>query len=331
MQVTVFGAYGHTGKFVTAELFRRGWNPILSGRDAAKLAALRDLYPQAEVRVADVGNPSSLAAAISGSSAIINCAGPFLDTAIPIAEVAIASGVHYLDVAAEQAAVLGVFERFENTSGIVVAPAVAFYGGLGDLLATAAMGDWERADEISVAVALDSWKPTRGTRLTGARNTGQRYLFTNGKLQKADPPPGRKWSFPLPFGEQGVVPLMLTETITIARHRRTTEIRAYLNDAPLKDLHDPATPEPVPADESGRSAQLFLMDVVVRNGDQERRITATGRDIYAVTAPIVVEAAERILDGRVKKRGVVTAGEAFDARDFLRSLSPGCEITSAEA
>ena len=158
--------------------------------------------------------------------------------------------------------------------------------------------------------------------MTGERNTGQRYHFTNGRLQKADPPPARKWTFPDPFGEQEVVPLMLTETIAIARHLHTTEIRAYLNDAPLKDLHDPATPEPVPADESGRSAQLFLVDVIVRRGNDERRMIATGRDIYAVTAPIVVEAAERVLNGRVKRRGVVTAGEAFDAKDFLSSLRP---------
>jgi hypothetical protein len=32
--------------------------------------------------------------------------------------------------------------------GIVIIPAMAFYGGLGDLLATAAMGDWTIADEI---------------------------------------------------------------------------------------------------------------------------------------------------------------------------------------
>ena len=35
--VTVFGAYGHTGRFVVRELLKRGFTPILSGRDAAKL------------------------------------------------------------------------------------------------------------------------------------------------------------------------------------------------------------------------------------------------------------------------------------------------------
>jgi saccharopine dehydrogenase-like NADP-dependent oxidoreductase len=323
--VTVFGAYGHTGRFVVAELRKRGWKPILSGRDAAKLRAMRDVYPELEVRAADVENRHSLEEAMSGSSAIINCAGPFLDTAIPIIEVAIRSGIHYLDVAAEQAAVVGVFQRFEHdtrTAGIVVAPAMAFYGGLSDLLATAAMGDWDRADEICIAVALDSWKPTRGTRLTGQRNPGQRFIFSNNKLERADPPPGRKWTFPAPFGEQDVVPLSLSESITISRHLRTPEIRVFMNVAPLTDLRNPDTPVPTPADESGRSAQVFLVDVIVRNGSKESRIVASGRDIYAITAPIVVEAAERIVKGLVEKMGVVAAGEAFNAQDFLNSLSP---------
>src|SRR4029434_4398296 len=38
--VVVFGAAGHTGRFVVSELLRRGLTPILSGRDAAKLKAV---------------------------------------------------------------------------------------------------------------------------------------------------------------------------------------------------------------------------------------------------------------------------------------------------
>jgi hypothetical protein len=63
--------------------------------------------------------------------------------------IAIRSRVPYLDIAPEQAAVLHVFERFSSdarANDIVIAPALAFYGGLGDLLATAALGDWDRAD-----------------------------------------------------------------------------------------------------------------------------------------------------------------------------------------
>jgi hypothetical protein len=99
-------------------------------------------------------------------------------------------------------------------------------------------------------------------------------------------------------------------------------IRAYLNRAPLRDLHDPATPAPAAVDATGRSAQRFAMDVVVRTGAVERRLTAVGRDIYAVTAPIVVEATARLLDGRSTAVGVLAPGAAFDAGDVLRALSP---------
>jgi hypothetical protein len=322
--VTVFGAYGHTGRFVVSELHKRGWKTILSGRDVAKLNAVAGEHPASVVRLASVDDSASLDHALDGASVVINCAGPFVDTAAPIIEAALRSGIHYLDVAAEQSAVLDVFERFAGAAqerGVVIAPAMAFYGGLGDLLATAAMGDWIAADEILIGVALDSWKPTRGTRLTGQRNPGQHFTFSNGKLERADPPP-RTWNFPAPFGQQDVVGLSLTETITISRHLRAPEIHAYMNLAPIDDIHNPDTPAPTGADESGRSSQVFLMEVIARNGHAERRAVARGRDIYAITAPIVVEATQRVVDGLAKKSGVVAAGEVFDARDFLSSLAP---------
>jgi saccharopine dehydrogenase-like protein len=321
--VTVFGAYGHTGRFVVRELRKRGFTPILSGRDAAKLKEAANAHPGSDVRVATVDDPASLDRALSGAAAVINCAGPFIDTAAPVIDAALRAATNYLDVAAEQAAVLAVFERFAGAArdaGVVVAPAMAFYGGLGDLLATAVMGEWESADEICIAVALDSWKPTRGTRLTGQRNPGRHFIFSNNHLERADPPPARKWNFPPPFGEQDVVGLSLAETITISRHLQTPEIRVYMNLAPITDIRDPDTPAPTAADESGRSSQIFLMEATARRGTAGRRAVVRGRDIYAITAPIVVEATNRVVNGLSKRTGVVAAGEAFAARDFLMSL-----------
>ena len=324
-KIAVFGAYGHTGRFVVSELCKRGWTPILSGRDHAKLNAISDAHRGLEMRVATTSDPASLDHAISGAAAVINCAGPFVDTAAPLVEAALRSGIHYLDVAAEQPAVLALFERFAEAArnvGLVVAPAMGFYGGLGDLLATETMGGWAEADEICVAVALDSWQPTRGTRLTGQRNPGQHFIFSKNRLERADPPPGRLWNFPAPFGPQDVEGLSLAETVLISRHVRTPEIRVYINVAPLTDIRNPDTPAPSAVDESGRSSQVFVMDAIARRGSETRRTVARGRDIYAITAPIVVEATERVVKGSVKATGVVAAGEVFDARDFLRSLSP---------
>jgi short subunit dehydrogenase-like uncharacterized protein len=256
----------------------------------------------------------------------VNCAGPFLDTAVPLAAAAVRAGAHYLDVTAEQGAAQQVYRAHRELgwpAGVAVIPAMAFYGGLADLLATTAMAEWTAADEITVAVGLDRWWPTEGTRTTGRRNTATRLVVSGGRLVPVSvPAPARDWDFPAPLGRQVVTGMPFTEVITMSRHLRTASIDSYLMAAALDDIRDPATPAPRAVDEDGRSAQRFVVDVVVRRGPARRRISAAGRDIYAVTAPLVAEAAERLLDGRAKVGGAAAPGEVFDAADFLAALAP---------
>jgi hypothetical protein len=68
--------------------------------------------------------------------------------------------------------------------------------------------------------------------------------------------------------------------------------------------------------------QTFLVEAVACMGRQERRAVAKGRDIYAITAPLVVEATQRVVGMKGKTPGVFAAGEIFDARNFLKSLCP---------
>jgi hypothetical protein len=72
---------------------------------------------------------------------------------------------------------------------------------------------------------------------------------------------------------------------------------------------------------------VFLIDVTVRKGDDERRIVVSGRDIYAVTAPIIVEAVERICHSSRKHGGAFAIGELVDASDFIQALIHRGEIT----
>ncbi|MGC2131267.1 MAG: saccharopine dehydrogenase NADP-binding domain-containing protein [Candidatus Aquilonibacter sp.] len=324
MKIAIYGASGHTARFVVAELLRRGHTPIAIGRDGSRMAAAVALHDvEIEMRIASLDAPESLDRALVGADALINCAGPFLDTAAPLIEAALRVRVHYFDVTAEQASALSTFELFDAPArkrGICVVPAAGFYGGLGDLLATYAMRGWAQADRVDIAIALDSWWPTPGTRRTGARNTAPRLVLSGGTLQPIQPSVAQSWTFPEPFGTQEIVEVPLTETILIARHLHVVEAHNYLNRAPLRDLSDPATPGPVAADEHGRSNQRFLIDVIVRNGDEERHVTTTGRDIYAISAPIVVEAIERVCVGSHKDGGTFALGQLVDASAFLHAL-----------
>jgi short subunit dehydrogenase-like uncharacterized protein len=323
-RVLVYGATGHTGRFVVDELLRRGLVPVLAGRGAERLAAVPPRHAALERRVVGIDDPGLLRRAVAGTGAVVNCAGPFLDTALPLARAAVEAGAHYLDVTAEQPVVQALYRDLDapaRAAGVAVVPAMAFYGGLADLLVTAALDGGSRADEVEVAIGLDRWWPTAGTRITGARNTATRLVIRGGALTALESPaPSGAWSYPSPLGEQPVVQLPFSEVITIDRHLDVGELRSHLNTAALEDLRDAATPAPASADEQGRSAQRFVVDVLVRQGAHTRRISATGRDIYAVTAPIVVEGAVRLLAGRHRGSGAAAPGEAFDAADVLAAL-----------
>ncbi|WP_280465927.1 saccharopine dehydrogenase family protein [Nocardia brasiliensis] len=327
--VTVFGAYGHTGRFIVAELVRHGWTPILSGRDEVRLRELAGAHPGLEVRPATIDDPAALDRALADSVAVINAAGPFGDTVPAVVEAALRAGVHYVDVAAEVEVVAGTVATYQDratAAGIVVAPAIAFYGGLGDLLAGAAMADLPAADEIELAFALDSWVPTKGTREAGAasrgRRNGQRLVYRDGAFGlRDDAAPVSERTFPAPFGKQTVVGDFTTaDSVTIPYHLKTAALHTYMTAAPLRDLASGDLTPPQPADESGRSAQQFLVEVVVRSGSLRRHAVVAGRDIYAVTAPIAVEALSHITSGG--RSGVRTAAQLGDPGAILRALLP---------
>ncbi|RSD13740.1 saccharopine dehydrogenase NADP-binding domain-containing protein [Amycolatopsis eburnea] len=305
--VLVYGAYGLTGRYVVAELRERGFTPVLSGRDAAKLPGGRP---------ASVDDPAALDRALDGVAAVINCAGPFAATALPVASAAIRAGVPYVDVAAEIEANL---DTFALTADTAVVPAMAFFGGLADLLATAALGDWPAADEVHVAYGLSGWHPTPGTLAAGQvsreRRGGKRVRFAGGRLEHRDDAlPSLDWAFPEPLGTRPVLgEFSMADIVTIPRHLAVPSVTSYMTVAAAQGLAAAAERD---------SAETFVVDVRVRRGGEERRAVARGEDIYAVSAPLAVEAVERILTGRTRVKGVAPAGEIFDAPDFLRALAP---------
>jgi hypothetical protein len=67
-----------------------------------------------ESRIASVGVPASLDRAIAGAAAVINCAGPFGDTAPPLIEAALRAGIHYLDVTGEALVAMSTFDTYRD-------------------------------------------------------------------------------------------------------------------------------------------------------------------------------------------------------------------------
>src|SRR5690349_2021695 len=113
------------------------------------------------------------------------------------------------------------YSEAASDAGLLVVPAMAFYGGLSDLMVTAAMGEWTAADSIEIAYGLSSWRPTEGTRAAGRtsheRRGGRSVRFAEGALQYHDGTTTEQdWSFPAPFGARRVLAgFTMTDVVTI--------------------------------------------------------------------------------------------------------------------
>ena len=258
--VVVYGATGHTGRFIVAELVARSFTPIVSGRDRVRLDELAEGCPGAIVRPATVDDPESLDRALAGAAAVINAAGPFAVTGGPVVEAALRARIPYVDVAAEIEANAAMFETYADAAreaGTVVVPAMAFFGGLGDLLATAAMGEWASADYVHVAYGLSSWRPTAGTRVAGKvshdRRAGRRVRFAGGALDyHEDPVTELVWEFPAPLGSRAMIAdFTMADVVTVPSHLAVPEVRTYMSVEAASDLGSAETPAPEAVDESG--------------------------------------------------------------------------------
>ncbi|GIF20150.1 short subunit dehydrogenase-like uncharacterized protein [Actinoplanes tereljensis] len=109
-EVWILGGTGRSARAIAAELLRRGVEPVLVGRDEARLTAASP----GGGRVVVAWDVAAMAAEIRGQrpAVVINTIGPFTVTAAPIIEACL-PGTHYVDLANDVAAVGVVLDRHE--------------------------------------------------------------------------------------------------------------------------------------------------------------------------------------------------------------------------
>jgi short subunit dehydrogenase-like uncharacterized protein len=121
----IYGVTGYTGRLMARMARERGLRPVLSGRNAARLAELATELGL-EYRVASL--EAGLDEALRGMRTVIHAAGPFGGTWRPMVEACMRAGCHYLDVSGEWAAIEGVrqYGGEARRRGVMLMPAVGF-------------------------------------------------------------------------------------------------------------------------------------------------------------------------------------------------------------
>jgi short subunit dehydrogenase-like uncharacterized protein len=322
-QVAVYGASGYTGRQIALELGRRGARLLLVGRSATRLREVARGLAQSDFRVAPLEDGEALRSAFAGCAVVVNAAGPFQTTSEPIVGAALDVGAHYVDVAAaEQAPLVALFGRWDapaQAAGVAVAPAMGFFGALGDVLAALVARKFASVDELTIAYAVDGWRPTTGSREAAAVAAAQRFAWRDRSLRPVTN--GLQFStfgYPEPRGERPVLEdYPGPEAVTVPRHIDVSDVRVLMTTSTLKEAFwEPEGDEEL----SGRSDSTFALVVEATSGEQSYRASVTGSDIYGVTAPIVAEAVARLTASSAL--GALAPSELFDVDEFLSALEP---------
>lgn len=185
LQWMIYGAYGFTGRLIAREAAARGYRPTLAGRDPQKLQAIAQELnlPHRAVSLTD---RKELASLVAEHDIVLHAAGPYTETALPMIEVCLEEGTHYVDIAGE----LSVFTAIYEQHGEALRRGVALIPGCGfDVVPTDSLAAYlcERLPNANtLEIALDSvTQLSRGTAKAAMEviaNGG--FVRENGRLQK---------------------------------------------------------------------------------------------------------------------------------------------------
>ncbi len=137
----IYGASGFTGRLIVNEALARGLRPLLGGRNRETLTTLA--RPNAlEVRAASLDDALGLRRMLEGVTVLLNAAGPFRMTALPLARACLESGVHYLDIGGEFATTEALARLHQTAidNSCMILPSVGF-----DVVASDCMASWVSA------------------------------------------------------------------------------------------------------------------------------------------------------------------------------------------
>ena len=183
-RLLVYGAYGYTGRLVVEAAIERGYAPIVAGRDTTKTrgVATANDHQARSFPVSDADAP------LGDVDAVLNCAGPFAETADAMVEACLDTETHYLDITGE----LPVFERIRRrgpdaeAAGVTLLPGVGFDVVPTDCLAAHLRDRLPDATHLSLAFETDGGV-SPGTLKTALSGSGMEGAVRRNGVLRAEP------------------------------------------------------------------------------------------------------------------------------------------------
>jgi short subunit dehydrogenase-like uncharacterized protein len=337
----LYGAYGYTGQLIVEEALRREQQPLLAGRDEAKLRPLAEKH-QLDYRVVDLADTIALNAAVAEVDLVLHAAGPFSQTSLPMVRACLAGGRHYLDITGE----IAVFEQIFTLDQQALERGVALIPGVGfDVVPTDCLAVYvaqrlpaARELEIAIGVANAVSAGTAKTVIEGMASTG--YVRRNGELVAFPLGKGGKnirfsdsqvrYAVPSPFGDLATAWRSTgIPNITVFKDYSPSMVRFMgLSAALSRPLMTWGAAQRLaqwiagrlvkgPDADFRRRARSYLWAWVSDGQGQSAEAWLETMETYRFTAVSAVRAVERVLAGNAT--GALTPAQAFGP-DFVLEL-----------
>ena len=184
-ELVIYGSYGYTGDLIAQAAVDRGLEPVLAGRNRKKLDE-QVMRLGCDHQVISLDDPQELDFLLADATAVLHCAGPFLDTYRPMLESCLRTGTHYLDITGEIDVFEGIHAESERAeeAGIMALPGVGFDVVPTDCTAAHLVGRLPDADRLELAFHADvGVSPGTAKTVVGGLDQGGR-VRRDGRLER---------------------------------------------------------------------------------------------------------------------------------------------------
>ncbi|WP_343528365.1 saccharopine dehydrogenase NADP-binding domain-containing protein [Sphingomonas sp.] len=299
-KLMIYGASGYTGRMAAEQAHAAGLPLVLGGRSHASLVQLGEELG-ADCRVFELSDSDAIENALVDVSAVLNCAGPYMDTAEPLMRAAIRSGVHYLDIAAELDSYRLAEELDEDAkaAGVMLLPGSGGSVAMLGCLAGHAAARVENPRKVAIALHV-AGSMSRGSAISASRNVVIETLtLHDGRVTPR--PAGETALFDFGRGEVSCFAVTLPDIITIGRSTGIPDVETYVhvsgNAFPEGDLA--TLPDGPDAAERKANRYHAAVAVTAADGTVARSVLDTVNG-YSFTPMAAAEAARRVLAGEVR-------------------------------
>jgi short subunit dehydrogenase-like uncharacterized protein len=175
----IYGVNGYTGRLILEEALKKGFRPIIAGRDKKAVFELARDNNDLDYRVFPLENPEQVAKHLDDIVAVIHCAGPFEFTAEVMALACIAKGVHYMDITGEITVfeLLKGLEESAKKANVMLLPGSGFDVVPSDCLAAMLKEKMPDAKTLEMAFSNVGGSISHGTASTAIENLGKKNLI----------------------------------------------------------------------------------------------------------------------------------------------------------